>query len=104
MDEREEFEAWAVTDDGNCSEAYGDLAKGEDGVYINYLVERDWEVWQARAALAATQAGSKLVPVEPTPAMLDVAVSFALNVQISRNYNWSAYMADVYRRMVSAAP
>lgn len=47
---------------------------------------------------------TKVIPIEPTAAMLDVAVSFALNVQIGRDYNWSAHMAEVYRRMVSAAP
>ena len=48
--------------------------------------------------------GWKLVPVESTDAMLDVAVSFALCVQISGEYGWSRYMADVWRRMYSAAP
>lgn len=44
-----------------------------------------------------------VVPIEPTPAMLDVAVSHALMVSLSGDYNWSAYMRDVWLRMVSAA-
>ena len=47
---------------------------------------------------------SLTVPLEPTEAMLDVAVSFALNVSLSGEYNWSAYMRDVWQRMVKAAP
>lgn len=49
-------------------------------------------------------AGYVLVPVEPTPEMLDVAVSHALMVSISGEYNWSAYMRDVWKRMLAAAP
>jgi hypothetical protein len=48
--------------------------------------------------------GQAIVPVEPTPEMLDVAVSFALNVSLSGDYNWSAYMRDIWLRMVAAAP
>lgn len=44
------------------------------------------------------------VPVEPSDSQLDVAVSFALNVRICSDYNWSAYMRDVYARMLAAAP
>jgi len=61
------------------------------------------EYWKARYESAMRDRDSKRVPLEPTPEMLDVAVSFALNVQISRDYNWSAYMADVYRRMIAMA-
>lgn len=45
-----------------------------------------------------------LVPKEPTPAMLDVAVSHALMVALSGDYGWTEYMTDVWRRMLSAAP
>ena len=48
--------------------------------------------------------GWKLVPVEPTAGMLDVAVSHALTVSLSRDYSWSAYMRDVWLRMVEAYP
>lgn len=47
--------------------------------------------------------GFALVPLTPTPAMLDVAVSFALNVKLSSEYNWTQYMTDVWARMVDAA-
>jgi len=42
---REHFEAWALTDDGNCSRL--DLRKGIDGEYMDPLVARDFLVWQA---------------------------------------------------------
>lgn len=45
----------------------------------------------------------KLVPIEPTTAMLDVAVSHALMVKLSSGYNWTQYMTDVWARMVGAA-
>lgn len=48
--------------------------------------------------------GWQLVPMEPTASQLDVAVSFALNVKLCNDYNWSAYMRDVYARMLAAAP
>lgn len=45
---------------------------------------------------------SKIVPTEPTAAMLDAAVAFALNVSVSGDYNWSAYMRDVWLKMLAA--
>ena len=48
--------------------------------------------------------GFRLVPVEPTAEMLDRAVAFALNVTLSGEYNWSAYMRDVWRTMLAASP
>ncbi|WP_287497518.1 hypothetical protein [Pandoraea sp. CB10b_02] len=46
----------------------------------------------------------QLVPKVPSSEMLDSAVSFALNVKISGSYNWSAYMGDLWRQMLDAAP
>lgn len=52
--EREQFEAWARTCDGNCNDR--DIERRSDGDYHNMLVQRDWDVWQAsRAALAPAQ-------------------------------------------------
>ncbi len=45
----------------------------------------------------------RLVPVEPTPAMLDVAVSHALMVSLSDDYGWTAYMREIWARMLKAA-
>jgi len=53
--------------------------------------------------LLAIPEGYALVPVEPTPEMLDVAVSFALNVTLSHENTWSAYMRDVWLRMTAAS-
>lgn len=52
-DERAKFEAWARTSDGNCNG--WDLRRHPHGHYKEQLVARDWEVWQARAALAQSQ-------------------------------------------------
>ena len=52
---------------------------------------------------SAVPDGWKLVPVEPTVGMLDIAVSHALAVSLSRDYDWSAYMRDVWMRMVEAS-
>lgn len=48
--------------------------------------------------------GWLLVPKEPTPAMLDRAVAYALNVQIHGEYGWTQYMRDLWNGMLSAAP
>ncbi|MEK6419980.1 MAG: hypothetical protein V4801_10265 [Burkholderia gladioli] len=53
-DDRAAFEAWAATCNGNCDA--NDLLKKPDGEYFNHLVQRDWEVWQARASQAAAPA------------------------------------------------
>lgn len=70
-------------------------AVGEPGIEAELIQQ-----WNERAALG----DGVVVPREPTPAMLDSAVAFALNVTISGKYNWSAYMRDVYRTMLRAAP
>lgn len=46
----------------------------------------------------------RVVPVQPTEAMLDRAVAFALNVSLSRDYNWSAYMRDLWARFIDEPP
>lgn len=50
---------------------------------------------KARAAIEAMR--------EPTDAMIDSGVAFALNVSISRGYAWSEYVADKHQRMIDAA-
>jgi hypothetical protein len=44
------------------------------------------------------------VPREPTSGMLDRAVAFALNVKISGDYGWSAYMRDLWKTMLQGVP
>lgn len=41
----------------------------------------------------------QLLAREPSEAMLDVAVSFALCVQVSGEYRWSEYTRDMWKRM-----
>lgn len=67
--------------------------------------ERD----QLRAELERVRVpeGWRLVPAEPTEAMLDRAVAFALNVHLSSGYGWTQYMRDLWGRLLSglaAAP
>lgn len=62
----------------------------------------------ARAAIqqaaGAVPEGCRIVPMEPSKAMLDRAVAFALNVSIGGSYGWTDYMRDLYARMLSAVP
>lgn len=65
---------------------------------------------ECRAEYAATVAGGRfvkwdsrlrVVPEEPTPEMIRVAVSFALSVGLSKEYTWGEYVSDIWRKMVS---
>lgn len=62
----------------------------------------------ARAAIqqaaGAVPEGCRIVPMEPSEAMLDRAVAFALNVSLGGSYGWTDYMRDLYARMLSAVP
>lgn len=62
----------------------------------------------ARAAIqqaaGAVPEGCRIVPMEPSKAMLDRAVAFALNVSLGGSYGWTDYMRDLYARMLSAVP
>lgn len=40
----------------------------------------------------------------PTEQMIDAGVAFALQVTISGDYNWSAYVRDLFINMAAAAP
>lgn len=40
---------------------------------------------------------------EPTTAMIDAGVAFALNVSLSGEYRWSQYVSDLYKTMRRAA-
>lgn len=69
MGEREAFEAWARTDEGNCADY--DLARKTapwTDEYRNDLVQRDWEVWQARAALTAEKVAGQEPVKDAAPA------------------------------------
>ena len=55
-------------------------------------------------AAGAVPEGCRIVPMEPSKAMLDRAVAFALNVSLGGSYGWTDYMRDLYARMLSAVP
>lgn len=88
MAEREEFEAQP--------EFVADpllLDRGPDGSYHYVRVQGAWDGWKARAALSAPAVpdGFKLVPIEPTDAMIDAT------------YHGQP-LDDIWRDMVTAAP
>lgn len=39
---------------------------------------------------------------EPTPAMIDAGVAFALCVSLGGDYRWSDYVRDLYKSMRAA--
>ena len=45
-----------------------------------------------------------IAPIIPTAKMLDVAVSYALNVSVHGEGGWSKYMANIYQRMIEVIP
>lgn len=91
--EREAFEAWALGPNAPLLP----IEKYMNGEYKETATADAWETWQAaRASLAqpaSVPAGWKLVPVEPTLAMLD-----ALRADTT------PYLPDRYRAMLAAAP
>lgn len=48
--------------------------------------------------------GYVLLPEEPSSAMLDRAVAFALNVSLGGDYSWTDYMRDLWKTMLAARP
>lgn len=57
----------------------------------------------AAAASPVVPEGYALVPIVASAAVLDRAVSFALNVSLSSEYTWSDYMRDLWAQMLSGA-
>jgi hypothetical protein len=75
QDERGKFEAWAKTNEGNCNDS--DLRRSQnDGEYINKLVERDWEVWQARASASPVSGAARDVLAEAARKGWEAAMQF----------------------------
>jgi hypothetical protein len=55
-DERAEFEAWAVREDGGNWDADDELfTRGIGDQYNHVGIRNEWNVWKARAAIAASQ-------------------------------------------------
>lgn len=75
----------------------------EMGTYTDEL-DHDLKDNQAFVSLKEKLNDSKgcvVVPVEPTPEMLDRAVAFALQVGLSSDYRWTDYMRDLYARFLN---
>lgn len=70
----------------------------------------DWcgetpEIWDShRIAADAALAVVRAELAEPSEAMLDRGVSFALNVTISGEYGWTQYMRDLWSHQIAASP
>lgn len=98
--ERAAFEAWALSDEGNCSRADlmrwspKDRQAQEGETYCCDLVERDWQVWQARGQQAGVPEGCVIAPIEPTEAMIHAAE----DIPAPRPFG------KVYRAMLAAIP
>ncbi|WP_323120024.1 hypothetical protein [Burkholderia alba] len=67
---------------------------------------REWLNGEPRAEVTDDKQGktNALVPIDPTPAMLDRAVAFALNVKIGGEYRWTNYMVDLWSSFLADAP
>lgn len=97
MSQREAFEAFIQK-----VSPLTNLTLDAGHAYVNGRIEFGWMVWQAAIAHTVPP-GHVVVPIEPSAAMLDVAVSHALNVSLSSEYNWTRYMTDIWARMIAAA-
>lgn len=88
--EREMFEAWAYSKKWNIAKARD---MGLDH-YVDDFVDGAWHGWQA----SAQREGYKLVPVEPTEAMLE-----ALQVGFEPDYEGGSYDShEGYKAMMGA--
>lgn len=77
--------------------------EGSPGDNGYYAMQRRAAIKKAREIISAYLGDTRVdVPRELTKETLDRAVAFALTVTIGGKYNWSAYMADLYRLMLSA--
>lgn len=61
-------------------------------------LERDWLECVPEAKAAA----KVILSAEPTEAMLDSGVAFALNVTIGGDYRWTDYVRDKHKAMTTA--
>ena len=96
-DMREEFEKWALKHTTLC------LDRHKTGNYMKYASNVAWRAWQAARTVPE---GFVMVPVEPTPEMIDTVLRYANGDDLS------FYGADELRKevkhdwalMLSAAP
>jgi hypothetical protein len=96
-DERQAFEA-----DFAASNPVALLKRHANGTYDHILVEARWLGWQA--ARAASPAGYKLVPVEPTLPMLVAGNRASLDVSVLMDDSSHSCERACYAAMLVAAP
>ena len=85
----------AVADLNASAKSMPDVPMETMAEYVRLAVEEGHYQAMARAAIEAMR--------EPSKAMIDSGVAFALNVTISGEYRWSEYVADKHRAMIDAA-
>lgn len=105
--ERTEFETWILTQGGSVDR----VAPGE---YRSAPTECAWTAWQAARALPALpEPGMRVVPVEPTEAMLDAAGESIYGYPRDKAEEWAKTEKfescaqvglEAYRAMLAAAP
>ena len=87
--ERLAFEAWFESRyDANFMQFALDL-----DMYVDKHTQTSWEAWQAAKAQAVPE-GFVVVPVEPTPKMIDAADNCAIDWKVTANI--------VYKAMIEA--
>lgn len=103
MTEAEERAAFEARDEFKEDELL--LQRRETGEYQYTRIQGQWVGWMARAALSvpAAPAGYKLVPIEPTPEMLDAAVQ-EICYGPEGGFTRIAGPSRAWRVMLAAAP
>lgn len=89
---------------------YGhDMHGRRESAAMTEMVERVAEAIMARIGDGGQMTGRDLALAaiealrEPTTAMLDCGVAFALQVSIGGDYRWTDYVGDKHRAMIDAA-
>lgn len=79
------------------------LLRNADGDYMYMRVARLWRCWQARAALSAPAVpeGWKLVPIEPTPEIIEAMRNGPADYHFRDIYD---QINAAYCRAIAAAP
>ena len=80
------------------AERYATWWEAKDG--LNFCSASDEEI--ALRAIVSALRSDRVRAMEPTPAMIDAGVAFALQVSLGGDYQWSQYVRDLYINMSAA--
>lgn len=95
--ERSVSEEWCAYMDQAVSKAPEPLR--QLGEYLAGLLDEDKWATAERYLNAAAIAAMRPESGEPTPAMVNRGVEFAIRAKLSGEYTWPDYIADLYRTM-----